>query len=523
MELLDQFRGSESDKPKIEYQLAETYVVITGTREVRLDAFDSVEETDWETSAATVAVGVRGGRDQTARRTACFDSPRSDDSFAITSTDDGRLQSLTFNSVGSGARVVAAATTVIAYVGGLAAAAVGGAGSVARTAAAAVRMGFAPADAGGEVPATPEGKAVKAWTELHGVEATHRETYEGLLAEANAQLLATRQELVRAGDAAVERAAASRIARLERVAQACQAEIARVDALYKAWRSRTITRRTETLSFELGIGELERGPVPMIPPEGSQCFEAWKGLGVLVQVEYASAAVRSDDVKLDGANVVCWRIPRPAVFRVWRRGGDGAPRLERVNAALVVDPSSALGWIQLDDRLFGERSGTLEFGPMGVPSKLTEAEKSALGAVADALRAVPETAAAALENAVKTESSATGLLDARAQHRLDALKRDIEASKAELDLKGLAATADDYAKLKRLEQEVSIAEAEGRLAPASDLDLAKHDLELAEAREGLRRLNAGLPADGSALEDELADLVERVDALETRGGGHRRR
>jgi hypothetical protein len=289
--------------------------------------------------------------------------------------------------------------------------------------------------------------------------------------------------------------------------------------------------RTETRSYDLSIKELAPWTAGPLQPGSitGTAKDAWDHLGVAVTIEpLAQRAVEppprtrnplvGDRGEPTAAERLSWRVPRPVRVWVWRRGRNGDPALERVSNAVVVDGETIERYLIVDERLFGEASGTLELGELGAPVKASAGSKSALAALADALTGAPDAIATGLEAAKKAQAAYVGLEDAGDQHRLDVLKRRKDTLQAELDLKGLEATAEDFGQLKSLEQQVSIAEFQGKLTPASPspLDLLKAQLELAKTQAALDRLRAGGDPgdDGPSIEDQLASLTARVLKLE---------
>jgi hypothetical protein len=340
--------------------------------------------------------------------------------------------------------------------------------------------------------------------------------------------------VIEADTASKAKAAMAQARRLEIVARDAKAEIDRIDSLYKAWRATTIVERTETRSYALAIKHLPEWTTT--PPKPvtftGTAKEAWESLGLAVTIEALSQRpeippargrhpmVGDQGDEVDTNKRVVWRVPRPVRIWVWRRASSGDPVLERVSNAEIVDADAVERYMTVDERLFGEATGMLEFSDLGTPVKASIGNKSALGAFGEALSGAPAAIAAGLEAASKAQIAIASLEDAREKRQLDAIKQQKDKLQAELDLKGLEATAEDLARLKALEQQVSIAENEGKLAksPPSELDVLKGELELAKTQDALRRVRAGetLDDDNDSIEDQLAGLAARVSALEGR-------
>jgi hypothetical protein len=67
----------------------------------------------------------------------------------------------------------------------------------------------------------------------------------------------------------------------------------------------------------------------------------------------------------------------------------------------------------------------------------------------------------------------------------------VKSAQQQLELKGIAATADDFAEVKRPEQQVTIAEARGKWAPLGEVDeltALRRETQLLRAKVELERL-----------------------------------
>jgi len=177
-----------------------------------------------------------------------------------------------------------------------------------------------------------------------------------------------------------------------------------------------------------------------------------------------------------------WRVPRLARIWVWRRLESGNQAvLESVIDTLVTDRYGKGGSLDLEGRWFGEASVQLTLGDLGAPVKMVAGDKSAVGAIADAIAAAPDQFAAGLDAVSKASTTLGDLSSAGAEQRLKAVKRQVEQRTQELELQGINATADSFAELKGLKQQVEIAQAQSSLAPPSPSELARLEGELAKA------------------------------------------
>ena len=457
----------------IRYKLTESVVTVAGAIEYVTDEFMTdefarkvpVEVRGSSDTSATVTLALRA--DEAHERTVRFGRGWADEDFTVVLTPDQRLSSITYKSVGIGSSVITSAATILAFVGGIAARIVGG------------RPGIRTGPGARRGAPTPEQKAKKKWEDSYPKVAALRTVYDELVESAAESLGQARRAAVAATEPSEQVAALARARRLEQVLEDGREELDRIDSLYRSWRAGTKSIRTEMISHDLSIVELPRyeGSVP--DPNGltGAAKRVWMELGVIVQVELPDDR-RERNPSLhdppiggdaDESKRVRWRVPRQARLRVWRCGKDGTPVLERHLLTFIVDNACGSSAVTLKKRFFGEDSVALEFGEYGMPTKLVAGERSALGSFADALAGIPAVMAGGLESATNAQASLTGLLDAKADRELSGLKWRVEKTRQELESKGLAATANQFAELKRLEQQVQIAEAQGRLTPSSVL------------------------------------------------------
>jgi hypothetical protein len=491
----------------MQYRLTETTVTITGTVNFTRDRFDGdVERVDASTRVATIALGLRGDPTSEARRDVIVGSGLADDDFTMETSGDGRLLAVSYKSVGIGAQVTTSVAKVVAFVGGIAASLIKAGGALA---------------ADEPKAKTAEELARAEWEASNSDQLALQASGRELLKSANSQLFKTRKEVVTASDAKASSAALTRAARIQQVVDETRKDLDRIDQLYKAWRGTTKSSRTLSFSYEIALAELplaQSEVPPAIKSLSPASKAAWDNLGVIVGLgnptigsARGAAVDRFDEPQPD---VVYWRQPRVVRVWIWKRGADEQPALDRTFPAVVLDELSYLAGVRLNAALFGERSGSLTFGEQGTPTKIVRADKSAIGAFAAALSEVPASVTAGLESASKAQTTFTGLLDAADERKLTAIKRRVDALNKELELKGLEATADLFDELKVLEQQVAIADAEGKLKPPSEpseLDRLKTKLEFEETRSKLEAVRRQ-----SEMDSELADARSEIARLEAR-------
>ena len=139
-------------------------------------------------------------------------------------------------------------------------------------------------------------------------------------------------------------------------------------------------------------------------------------------------------------------------------------------------------------------------------------DTSAVGAIAEAIAGAPEQLVAGMDAVSKASANLRGLRDAAAERKLEAIKRQVTQRTQELELRGLNATADDFAKLKRQQQKVAMLEAEGALTPASELSKLQNELAGETGRADLEKVQRDrqVASDLAAMQAEIAGLEARV-------------
>ena len=491
----------------IDYWLAEHVVVVSGSVEDVTDPFGD-GSTRSVSADAVVALAVRGdegGGAQTLRL-----PERGDNEITIELTSDGRLSSVSHKSVGVGNKVIAAGASIVSTIAGLVVA--GGSGAGLLTALSDEER-HADADAGRDAG---EAAAREEWKVKNPDLDAHQTAYRTLLDLTRSALLESRNRIV-TGTEAEATAAVLRSNRLELLARTCTAEIERVELLYQAWRERQRTRTTRHLSYTLEVSSLPLG-APESPPTldllDGAVKDLWDDLGVLVSVAPAhgrrSARITGQAVGRADSGKVWWRIPRPVRLCTWRIDQHGAPRLDRVEEVSIVDKYSSVAGRELEGRLFGQADAGIIFDSMGSPTKFSSSDISAAGALAEALGSVGAKALDGIETASKMTTGLTSLADADAKRQLESLTREYDLASKRLEVKGLDATADDFARLKQLEQQVAMAKATGALSGPSEVMQLQDQLALETARKDL---DAMIRA--RALDTELAAANAEITRLTT--------
>ena len=503
------------------YLLAEsTFIVQTTVNRVRDERLkgDVLEYTD--EPVTTVSQGVAGDDSDGIRN---LESPRrGDHDVTIAWTGDRRLASVSYKSVGVGSKVVAAGAKLLATI----------VGTAIRTAP--YRQLVADDSQKVLPPSLSEVRAV--WDAENESSSAHKKTYVRIADAATAELASLREQAV---DGRVEVAQGvkilARTRQLEQILETALKEIAKIDAMFAAWSEARITRFQQSSSYAVALDKLPEHadpntPTPQTDPDSitdPTLKNLWTGSGVWLEVGPSSAGqnwkpnpdgtVPGDTLK---TNHIYWRLPRTARLWIWRAGVDGKPLLERTVDVAVTDRYSASESIPLDGRFFGEASVEIIFDDLGLPSKVVQGDTSVAGAIADALGGVTEQVSAGLTAASTIGTSVDGLREAADKRRLEVITRQVDQRAKELELQGINATADSYAELKRLQQQVEIASAQGSLAPASALSQLQDELAEATARRDLAAVNreTALAVELAEIRAEIARLQAQQELLKAAGG-----
>lgn len=519
---------------RIDYLLAETYVSVRGRLVTTLDTYGG--DANPVPDGVTVEVGVRGDEGN-GLRSLEIGNRGADNDFSLTLTPDGRISGLTYKTTGIGGRVTEAAGRILAFVGGLGArVGLGAATAVGRALDDAVANRDLDRKAQEDRGLTPEEKAAAAWALKNQALAELRRQYRAGLDGLATGIYEARAAAAAADTAAAQLAAMARARRLERLLEDARQEIATIDDLYRAWRRGTIVTRESEVVHVLAIEEIPARAAGTVPQPGEftgNLDQVWRTLGVTVQIEpadgYTNPGGSSAPVHLpplgtgaEEERTVRWRVPRPVRLSIWRRdAASGLPLLERSVPHLLLDQRCTIRGLVLTGAAFGSRSASVAFDANGVPITITRTDESGVGAFADALGGLPAAISGGLEVANKVQGTVGTLLDAGAERRAAAAKRAFEQAQTDLDARGLAATAEDFARVKRLEQRVAIAAAEGTLAPPSEAAVleaelrevtARHDLAAARREESLEYELGALRSETARLQALVAEAAARAGA-----------
>lgn len=447
---------------------------------------------------------------------------RGDNDFTFAWASDRRVSSLSYKSAGVGSKVVGAAVKVLALI----------AGTV-------IRGPVRSATQRDETKEPPGPAQVRAaWEASNKEAAAHQKRYEDIAGKATEGLANLRLEMVSKDiDAFAAALKLARTRQLEQVLDVALKEVAKIEAMASAWSEARITRFPRRLSYTLALDELPThedatSESPWNDPKAEHAEQPvwdflWKKCGIWVEVGPTLASsdwhpnpdghVPGEILQRDDPHLY-WRIPRPARLWIWKKSVSGQPVLEKAVDIVVTDRFSLSDSLLLDGRFFGEASVEVLFDDLGFPSKLVQGDKSAVGAIADTLSGIPDQLIAGLGAATTIGTSIEDLRDAADKRSLEVIKRQVEQRAKELELQGVNATADSYAELKRLQQQVEIATAQGSLAPASELSQLQHELAEATARRDLDAVTRDRAdaAEFAGVRAEIARLQAQIQLLEAK-------
>ncbi len=444
------------------YYLPETRVRFTASVTTTTDALaggePSMELDDPE-------FAFESWRDDQAPRTVRLDAGAWRDlDISVGFSDDRRLTSFDGTSTGRAGDVIKAAVSLASIGAGFA---VGG--PAAAGAAAVARKRDPATSEPGETPWDLYAKA-------HPTAAERLLAYTRLRDEATAALLEARAGVLRAIKADQGwREAERKVTALTRLLAETDVEVARLTALFDAWRK---SKQSRTEAIVNALWEMRH--LPRITDQELDWESAadtdidptaksvWDTYGVALARDESHALsgpaeiVHGDPGSDDGIWV---RHPRLAVLRVVHRAPGSSLRIERTERRLVMDDRCTNEFLPFDKPFFGKRSLTLQFSDIGALTGIKES-RSGAGDVAGTIAGLPGTVAGGLETASKLLTTVDTLRARDDTAAIAALKRQVERKTEALNLKGLRATEADFGELERLKQMVEMVTARQALSGA---------------------------------------------------------
>lgn len=495
------------------YFLARSALKISGTRTVVTDGLHLELP---QTSVDGLSVELVQIADRT--REVIAEIAHGDRDFDLSITADGRLQALTYKSVGAGTAVVSGAAKFIGWLGSIALAVAGRAAPPA--------IGTHARELWNNDIASKVKNARALWNEANTALEKRRADYAKVAADASAKLLVLRESLVTAGTVEI-RELEVKIRSLETVQKDAAAEVARIEKIYLDWRAaqrETVQSKIEERVLVNSLpSRTSPGFVPPTVPKESDDpgWDLWDSYGIYLETaERAVAPAVVDDGSALSTNQVHWREPREVELWVWKRAGE---TMELVSTEIIRinDDFCRIRALELNTKLFGTNGGSITFNEDGSPSKVTMNEESPISSILKSLGAVADDVGSGVTAAKGLVDNVINIRDAQADRDKAAAERDLAEAKARLELKGVEATADDYADLQRAEQAVKLKTANTALAPSaapSSLEVLKTELDRVRTQNSLdaARREAATESSLADVKLEVARLqaeVARVEAL----------
>lgn len=498
---------------RIDYSLAETLITLQARVVTVIDPY--VQGGGSRRTIEDLQIELVHAADPDAALTLEID--RGDRELSATLTPDGRLQSVAYNSTGTGTKVVRGVGRIIAFVGSLLASAVGGGSKAQQT---------PRVPDGGDAPAPdPE----KDWREKFAKEAELRDEYTATHDKAATALRQIRDDMLTEKRVAALRELRLRAEIVERVLAHALQEVARIDSLKAAWRESLRSRTSSDLRSVYRLGEIpERSEPdldpPAIPFDGDVGYALYRDFRLIVEQRSSlpeRSGITSDDIHSELSDWVYWRVPREVEIWIWTVSGEDDPQLVSREQVWVSDAQCLLGSMEFTSSWFGEHGGEVTFNDDGRPGAIRHAQQSGVGAFFDALTGATDAVAAGVKTAKEAAEGFWSLADLQAERDKTKAARDLEIAKNTVELKGVRATEQDYEELQRAEQAVKLKAARESLAPAQapgPLAVLKQELELLTTRNKIaaEKRRAEIDIALADLRAELArlELQQQVDRVQ---------
>lgn len=372
-------------------------------------------------------------------------------------------------------RLTSADTTVTGVGGKIVSGIVGAATSIG---AILLQFGALAADAGSPSAPTAEGDDLKieaAYVEAKGELAASRTAVKAASAKlVTAHRIAT-TSYPDAGTPAKQKQALSVIARIEAAQVAIKADVEKAETLFQAWRSTTIKKSSQSISYTITVDEL-RWADPLLDDKNRLAFppdspneppsakvraarekvqQAWNHLGCLVLIDGDPAEPNPSaggSVPQRDDDMLAYRFPRSVTLRFYKRVGDDAV-LQNTRAALVVDGLCPTETIEVSSGFFSENKSAITFSEDGIPTGFDFGRGSEAAGFATAVGGIPSSVASGLETGKKITDQIYGIRSAGLSAELARVKSSVELKQQQILLDGLNATPDAYAELERLKVE----------------------------------------------------------------------
>lgn len=504
----------------IDYRLPLSAVRVSGTLK---HTHDTVLGTDDPEPAVGVELVTIGDPHQEQILTYTQDWVN-DTTLGLERSEDGRLTSTSTESTGQGAKVLTAATGLIATGIGFAIAGVPGAALAATATTEAGRLALRRLRDEAAIDENDR-KVAEKYREQHRALADARVA----LAERVASLTETITELARGVANATTPDARREKAHELRAAEAALAivrsELDKIDRHFSTWRAATITSRVETVDRLItldefaaaGKGRIEEGRLlfDADDDEGAEAAQdklrsLWEKLHLFIEFIDESPVPANAALGAVKKNHVVYREPRWATLRVCRRDGKGAV-IESERRYGLSDNRSVHRTFELRRSWFARKSSKVTFSPAGVATGFASGSTSSVAAFAESVGGLPATVSGSLKSVGEISDSVYALRTKALDNELARVKKTVELRQQRIVEAGLDVTEAQAAELEGLKQRQAMLEARKAIIEASD---AIEDLRAPPSPPGaLAQLQAEVALLRAQLEKVL--LARAVSSDET--------
>lgn len=515
----------------VEYRLPETMLVVRGTKVERIDKALVGSKNGGRTVRTQAQVVLETEADGNVHVARVAHSWFVDTSVGLELTEDRRLTSASSESAGQAGKVVLGVVSAAAGVAGVAAGlwpmAAGAAGVAA---IAATRDASLMAEAGRSATEALDREADETDEQLV---ADLRKDADAVSTDArlvaDVYLIARRTEALQrqrfanrakallvdlanalwdadmAGDDATLQAATARAKRCRAALEIARAELARLDAVFEAWRATQVDEKKTQVDLRMPLHKVLEAVTKSPPPTGTEYAEVLKtlrSLGLWLKVTHADARFGDDSPSswkavigrcmqsgsgagepARWADGVVVRQPRRLTLNLYQRyegddptsweTADAPPpdvtkeewRLVESRRCSVAGDDCHHEFVPFRRSWWGKKTVGLDLWPSGGVKKYSFGSTSQAAAVAGMAADLPSTFGGGL----KDSASILEQLDALQARRdpdaalLASVKSEVESKTWKLALAGLNATTGQVQELERLKQQLAVLQAKADL------------------------------------------------------------
>lgn len=462
---------SERDS-SVTYHLPRTAVKISGTVTEKTDL-----RTGERVSVATSEISLATEADPASYyRIDLEGSKLVKSSFALELREDGRLVSTEAKSVGQLGQVIknvfGFVTTVVGVVGKL----VG-----------AVPMA-APGGLAGDDEDEPTGDPVleryaKKFPEL----ARLRRDTTAAIHDALAKIVALERSLLDA-DAEERKKIAARVTALHGSLERLRTEAARLDEHFSAWKASAENATSSAVELTFDLDDLPtRQQVESwgdTLPTQEQLGSFWPAYETfqLVLARDGDPPKASDvSVSLDeSCRGIVYRMARPLEMSLYVVRG-GKLKLAKRTTAQVFDRRSRLGFIELGESKWTEKSAEIAFHDSGALKKLSNSKASEAAAATGTLKELPAEVLSSLEQANKIIDERQKLALQNVEQRIAELEQRKKLLQAEIAVDDVLASREKNAELEQIKKEIELLKSRKQLGDAArelEVSQAARDVEM---------------------------------------------